>query len=60
MCSNLPSPRTILFDKHKPGKINRRHFEVCTLFYLTQELRTGDVAVIGSESYANLHDQLLS
>ncbi|MEU6009557.1 hypothetical protein [Streptomyces sp. NPDC047453] len=23
----------ILFDKHKPGKINRRHFEVCTLFY---------------------------
>jgi hypothetical protein len=28
--------------------------------YLTQELRTGDVAVIGSESYANLHDQLLS
>ncbi|MFE2184899.1 Tn3 family transposase [Streptomyces sp. NPDC059455] len=50
----------ILFDKHKPGKINRRHFEVCTLFYLTQELRTGDVAVIGSQSYANLHDQLLS
>ncbi|MFF0221563.1 hypothetical protein [Streptomyces sp. NPDC004629] len=50
----------ILFDKHKPGKINRRHFEVCTLFYLTQELRTGDVAVIDSESYANLHDQLLS
>ncbi|MFP8887900.1 Tn3 family transposase [Streptomyces mangrovi] len=50
----------ILFDKHKPGKINRRHFEVCTLLYLTQELRTGDVAVIGSESYANLHDQLLS
>lgn len=50
----------ILFDKHRPGKINRRHFEVCTLFYLTQELRTGDVAVISSELYANLHDQLLS
>lgn len=33
---------------------------MCTLSYLVQELRTGDVAVIGSESYANLHDQLLS
>ncbi|MBD0695051.1 hypothetical protein [Streptomyces sp. CBMA123] len=33
---------------------------MCTLAYLVQELRTGDVAVIGSESYANLHDQLLS
>ncbi|MBQ1095040.1 Tn3 family transposase [Streptomyces sp. b94] len=50
----------ILIDKRHPGLINRRHFEVCTLSYLTHELRTGDVAVIGSESYANLHDQLLS
>lgn len=52
--------KRILFDKRHPGMINRRHFEVCTLFSLTHELRTGDVAVIGSESYANLHDQLLS
>ncbi|MFD9537356.1 transposase [Streptomyces sp. NPDC060010] len=52
--------KRILFDKRHPDKINRRHFEVCTLSYLTNELRTGDVAVIGSESYANLHEQLLS
>ncbi|MDR3083007.1 MAG: hypothetical protein LBV60_19140 [Streptomyces sp.] len=26
----------------------------------TQELRTGYMAITGSESYANLHDQLLS
>ncbi|MFD3920181.1 Tn3 family transposase [Streptomyces sp. NPDC058595] len=50
----------ILFGKDQPERINRRHFEVCTLSYLVQELRTGDVAVIGSESFANLHDQLLS
>ncbi|MFD6938189.1 hypothetical protein ACFWAP_18825 [Streptomyces goshikiensis] len=50
----------ILFAKQRPGLVNRRHFEVCTLSYLVQELRTGDVAVIGSESYANLHEQLLS
>lgn len=50
----------ILFSKHQQGKINRRNFEVCTLSYLVQELRTGDVAVIGSESYANLQKQLMS
>ncbi|MBZ6476415.1 Tn3 family transposase [Streptomyces griseocarneus] len=49
----------ILFDKTRPGRISRRHFESCTLFYLVQELRSGDVAVVGSESYANLYDELL-
>lgn len=33
---------------------------MCTLSYLVQELRTGDVAVFGSESYANLQKQLMS
>jgi Transposase and inactivated derivatives, TnpA family len=50
----------ILFSKHQPDRINRRNFEVCTLSYLVQELRTGDLAVIGSESYANLQKQLMS
>jgi TnpA family transposase len=62
VCAEFASQmwQRILFSKDQPGKVNRRHFEVCTLAYLVQELRTGDVAVIGSESYANLHDQLLS
>ncbi|MGW6501429.1 hypothetical protein [Nonomuraea angiospora] len=28
--------------------------------YLAAELRSGDIAVAGSDSYANLHDQLMS
>ncbi|MFC7641587.1 hypothetical protein ACFQX6_11720 [Streptosporangium lutulentum] len=28
--------------------------------YLVAELRSGDIAVAGSDSFANLHDQLMS
>jgi hypothetical protein len=52
--------RKILRDKDKPGMLVRRHLEVCVLSYLAAELRSGDIAVAGSESYANLHDQLMS
>ncbi len=38
----------------------RRHLEVCVFSYLAAELRSGDIAVAGSDSYANLHDQLMS
>jgi TnpA family transposase len=38
----------------------RRHLEVCVFSYLAAELRSGDIAVIGSDSYANLHAQLMS
>ena len=37
-----------------------RHLEVCVFSYLAAELRPGDIAVAGSDSYANLHDQLMS
>jgi TnpA family transposase len=50
----------ILRPKNKPGVVVRRHFEVCVFSYLAAELRSGDIAVAGSDSYANLYAQLLS
>ncbi|TDC50519.1 DUF4158 domain-containing protein [Actinomadura sp. KC345] len=52
--------RKILRDKNRPGMLVRRHLEVCVFSYLAAELRSGDIAVAGSDSYANLHDQLMS
>ena len=37
----------------------RRHLEVCVFSHLAAELRSGDIAVVGSDSYANLHAQLM-
>jgi hypothetical protein len=52
--------RKILRDKTKPGTLVRRHLEVCVFSYLAAELRSGDIAVAGSDSFANLHDQLMA
>lgn len=52
--------RKVLRDKHRPGMLARRHLEVCVFSALAAELRSGDVAVAGSDSYANLHAQLMS
>jgi TnpA family transposase len=52
--------RKILRDKNRPGMLVRRHLEACVFSYLAAELRSGDIAVAGSDSYANLHDQLMS
>lgn len=52
--------RKVLRDKSKPGMLSRRHLEVCVFSYLAAELRSGDIAVVGSDSYANLHAQLMS
>ena len=49
-----------LRDKRRPGLLARRHLEVCVLSHLAAELRSGDIAVAGADSYANLHDQLMS
>lgn len=38
----------------------RRQLEVCLFSYLATELKTGDVCVPGSESYADFRDQLLT
>lgn len=46
--------------KDHPDQVNRRHFEACVFTYLAEELRTGDIAVKGSQAYANWSGQLLS
>ncbi|MEV4172493.1 Tn3 family transposase [Nonomuraea sp. NPDC049709] len=52
--------RKILKNPDRPGLLVRRHLEVCVFSYLASELKPGDIAVAGSDSYANLHDQLMS
>jgi hypothetical protein len=51
--------RKILRDKAHPGLLVRRYLEVCVFSYLATELRSGDIAVVGSDSFANLHEQLM-
>ncbi|MFD8958518.1 Tn3 family transposase [Streptomyces anulatus] len=46
-------------DRRRPGHFVRRHFEAMMFYYLADELRTGDVAAIGSEEYADWSEQLL-
>jgi TnpA family transposase len=50
----------ILHERRRPTRLVRRHLEICVFSYLAAELRSGDIAVAGSESYANLYDQLLT
>ncbi|MGH3807722.1 MAG: hypothetical protein ACRDRU_14080, partial [Pseudonocardiaceae bacterium] len=50
----------ILRDRRRPGRLRRHHVEVCVFAHLAAELRSGDIAVMGSDSYANLHAQLMS
>jgi hypothetical protein len=49
----------LLHDRDHLGRLDRRHFEACVFTYLASELRTGDIAVRGSEAYANWAGQLL-
>ncbi|MFE2552299.1 hypothetical protein ACFXGI_27625 [Streptomyces sp. NPDC059355] len=46
-------------DKNRPGRFVRRHFEATVFHALAEALRTGDVAVAGSEEHADRNDQLL-
>ena len=50
----------VIRDKRNPGKLTRRHFELCVLSCLADELVRGDVAAAGSDLYANWQRQLLS
>ena len=49
----------IILVRDRVGQLNRRHFEACVFTYLAAELRSGDVAVRGSQAYANWSAQLL-
>ncbi|WP_431961793.1 Tn3 family transposase [Actinacidiphila sp. bgisy160] len=46
-------------DKTRPGQFVRKHFEAMVFAALAEELRTGDVAVVGSEEYVDWSEQLL-
>ncbi|GLW19943.1 hypothetical protein Stsp01_66860 [Streptomyces sp. NBRC 13847] len=46
-------------DKTRTGQFARKHFEAMVFTALAEELRTGDVAVDGSEEYADWSQQLL-
>jgi TnpA family transposase len=50
-----------LIQTRQNGKpiLVRKHLEVCIFSYLAAELKSGDVAVAGSDSYADYRDQLL-
>jgi TnpA family transposase len=50
----------IIRERGHPGRLNRRHFEACAFTYLAAELRSGDIAVRGSEAYANWSARLLA
>jgi TnpA family transposase len=47
-------------DREHPGMFVRRHLEACVFTYLAEELRTGDIAVAGADSYASWAGQLIS
>jgi hypothetical protein len=47
--------RTVMVD----DRINRQHFEVCVFSSLANEIKSGDVSIQGSETYADYRDQLL-
>lgn len=54
--------RKTLIHRMESGeeRIHRRHFEVCVFSSLANELKSGDVAVRGSEAYADQGEQLLT
>jgi hypothetical protein len=52
--------RKAVLDKTRPGRFVRKHFEAMVFTHLAEELRTGDVAVVGAEEYADWSEQLLA
>jgi TnpA family transposase len=51
--------RKTVYDKVPEGMVSRRRLEICVFTHLSHELRSGDVAVAGSEDYADYREQLL-
>lgn len=51
--------RAILVRTGRRRRLLRRPFEVCVFTYLAAELKSGDIAVVGSDAYADYREQLL-
>ncbi|MFC9251922.1 hypothetical protein [Amycolatopsis thailandensis] len=52
--------RKVLRDRTRPGMVARRHLEMCVFSHLAAELRSGDIALVGADSYADFTAQLLA
>lgn len=52
--------RTVLVKRKGKTWFARHHLETCVFSYLAEELKSGDVCVVGSEQFADYRDQLLS
>ena len=52
--------RRAVTDRRQPGMVARRHFEAMVFTYLAEELRTGDIAVVGAGEYADWRTNLLT
>ena len=52
--------RRAVTDRRHPGMVVRRHFEAMVFTYLAEELRTGDIAVVGAGEYADWRANLLT
>jgi len=46
--------------KNRPKQINRRQFELCLFSQITQEFKSADLCVEGSEKYSDFRKQLIS
>lgn len=53
--------RSTLIHRAENGeeRVHRRHFEVCVFSALANELKSGDIAVGGSDAYADYREHLL-
>lgn len=52
--------KLLLVRQDEDLKLSRNHFEVCLFAHLADELKSGDIYVLGSEDYADYRDKLLS
>jgi TnpA family transposase len=47
-------------DENGMTKLCRRHFEVCAFSQIMWELKSGDLAIVGSEQFSDYRNQLIS
>lgn len=54
--------KKMVIKESKSGvmKVNRRHFEICVFSQIVEDLKTGDLYIVGSEDYGDYRDQLIS
>lgn len=52
-------PKVVRRSASEGPPTNRRYLEVCVFSHLASELRSGDLCVLGSESFADYRQQLL-